>query len=55
MNRKYEPTSRRARATFATAAVLVSLLIGSGIDGLVDHYQGTTQVASNAPVVVAQR
>jgi len=55
MNRKYEPTSRRARASFAIAAALISLLIGSSIDGLVDHYQGSTHVASNVPVVVAQR
>jgi hypothetical protein len=38
MNRKPELISRRARAAFAVAAVVVSLLIGSGIDGLVDHY-----------------
>jgi hypothetical protein len=55
MNRNFQATSKRARATFAIAAVLVSVLIGSGIDGLVDHYQGTTQMASNTPVVVAQR
>ena len=55
MNRKFEPTSRRVRATFAIAAVLVSLLLGSGIDGLADHYHGATQVASGAPVVLAQR
>jgi hypothetical protein len=55
MNRKFESTSRRTRATFAIAAMLVSLLIGSGIDGLVDHYQAASQMASSAPVVVAQR
>lgn len=55
MNRNFQATSKRARATFAIAAVLVSVLIGSGIDGLAGHYQGTAQMASNTPVVVAQR
>ena len=55
MNRKYEAISGRARAAFAIAAILASLLIGSGIDGLADHYQGAVQLASRAPVVVAQR
>jgi hypothetical protein len=55
MNRNFQATSKRARATFAIAAVLVSLLIGSGIDGLVDHYQGKTELAGQSPVTLAQR
>lgn len=55
MKRNFEPTTPRARATSAIAAALVALLIGSGIDGLVDHYQGTTQTASTAPLALAQR
>lgn len=57
MNRNYQATSKRARATFAVAALLVSVLIGSGIDGLADHYQSqsATQQAAQVPTVVAQR
>jgi hypothetical protein len=54
MNRHFHPTSRRTRATFAIAAALVSLLIGTSIDGLADHYQTAPQLASQTPLVVAQ-
>lgn len=55
MNRNFQATSKRARATFAIAAVFVSLLIGSAIDGLAGHYQSSALMASNTPVVLAQR
>ncbi len=52
----FQPSSSRARAVFAVAAVLVSLLVGNAIDGLVDHYQAGAQMAATpAPMQVAQR
>jgi hypothetical protein len=55
MKPTFQTTSKRARATFAIAAVFVSLLIGSGIEGLVDHYQGQTKLAGQPTVTLAQR
>ena len=55
MNRNFEPTPNRTRAAFAIAAAVVSLLIGSGIEGLAGHYQEASQLASRAPLAVAQR
>jgi ABC-type microcin C transport system permease subunit YejE len=55
MNRNYEASSKRARATFAIAAVLISVLIGNGIDGLAGHYHGKAELASQPPVTLAQR
>ena len=55
MNRSFQATSKRARATFAIAAVLVSVLIGSGIDALAGHYQSQGELASLPAVKVAQR
>jgi len=55
MNRNFQTTSKLARSALAIAAVCATLLVGASIEGLVDHYQGATQMASQAPVVVAQR
>lgn len=56
MNRRYEKTpSRRLRATFAVAALLVSMLLGSGIDALSLHYHQQGELAGQPPVQLAQR
>lgn len=56
MNREFNPTSGRIRATFAAAAMVATILVAISIDGLIDHYNGVgTGLASAGPVVIAQR
>lgn len=54
MNREFKSTSNTLRAAFATAALLVSVLVVSGMAGLADHYHAEVLVSA-APAVVAQR
>ncbi len=54
MNRDFQASSKRTRAAFAIAAALISVLIGSGIDGLAGHYHGKAELAGQPPVVLAQ-
>lgn len=54
MNREFKSTPNALRAAFATAALLVSMLVVSAMSGLADHYHAEV-VASTAPVIVAQR
>ena len=54
MNREFQPTPNALRAAFATAALLVSLLVVSAMAGLGDHYYAEV-LASASSTVVAQR
>ncbi|MFO1269247.1 MAG: hypothetical protein U1F25_08450 [Rubrivivax sp.] len=47
MSQRYQPSSRRARSAIAGFAVLVTLIIAIGIDGLADHYHGARQAAAD--------
>lgn len=42
MNRPFEASSKRARIAFGLVAVLITLVLAGGIDGLADHYQAQT-------------
>jgi hypothetical protein len=57
MNRSFEATTRRTRIAAALVAVLCTVLIGSGIEGLAGYFQdqGQAQMAGQAPAKVAQR
>lgn len=54
MNRTYNPTSSRARAAFAAAALTITVALGAFIDTLAFHYGPDGTVTAAAPVVVAQ-
>ena len=56
MNREFNPTSGRIRATFAVAAMVATILVAISIEGLIDHYNGFgAGLASARPVVIAQQ
>ncbi len=61
MNRNFDTsfpkTTKRTRIAAALVAVLCTVLIGSGIDGLADYVQGQSavQMAAKTQPVVAQR
>ena len=55
MNREFTTTSTMLRVIFATASVIVSMLVVSSMSGLADHYQSEAQLASGRVAVVAQR
>jgi hypothetical protein len=55
MNRKYEPTAKRARIALGLVAVLCSVLLGSAIQGLAGHYHSQSQMAAHGQITVAQR
>lgn len=42
MNRPFQASSKRARIAFGVVAVLITLVLAGGIDGLADHYQAQT-------------
>ncbi len=52
-----KPTSKRTRIAAALVAVLCTALVGSGIGGLADYFQGQSemQMAAKIQPVVAQR
>jgi hypothetical protein len=54
MNRKFEPTSKSIRAIFATASLLVSVLVVGSMSSLADHYNAKSQLANAQRTVVAQ-
>jgi hypothetical protein len=54
MNREFKATSNSLRAAFATASLLVSILVVSAMAGLADHYHADV-LASAAKTLVAQR
>ncbi len=54
MNREFKPTPNALRAVFATASLLVSILVVSAMAGLADQYHA--EVLASAPsAVIAQR
>ncbi len=57
MNRSFETTTKRTRIAAALVAVLCTALVGSGIGGLADYFQGQSemQMAAKIQPVVAQR
>ena len=56
MNREFQPTSTPFRCLFAALALLVTVAIGYGLDGLADSYvYAHAQDASPPPVVLASR
>ena len=54
MNREFKSTPPGPRV-FATASLLVSLLVVGSMASLADHYHAETQLASAQGTVVAQR
>ncbi len=57
MNRNFETTTQRTRIVAALVAVLCTVLVGSGIEGLAGYFQdqGQTQMAAQSQARVAQR
>jgi hypothetical protein len=55
MNRNFETSSKRTRIAAALVAVLCSVLVASGIEGLAGHYQAQSQLAGQPTAQVAQR
>lgn len=55
MNREFKSTPKALRAVFATASLLVSLLVVSAMSGLADHYHAEVLLASTPAAIVAQR
>ena len=55
MNREFKPTSTMIRASFATAALLASILVVSSMVSLADQYYAESQLATGQPMAVAQR
>lgn len=55
MNREFKSTPNALRAAFATASLLVSLLVVGSMAILADHYHAEAQWASSQRAVVAQR
>ena len=55
MNREFKSTSNALRAAFATASLLVSLMVVGSMAILADHYHAEAQLASSQRAVVAQR
>jgi hypothetical protein len=54
MNREFKPISTLVRAIFATASLIVSVLVVGSISSLADHYNAESQLASAQRTVVAQ-
>jgi hypothetical protein len=55
MNREFKPTSNLLRALFATASLLVSMLVVGSMTSLAEHYNAESQLASAQRAIVAQR
>jgi hypothetical protein len=55
MNRVFKSTPTALRAAFATASLLVSLLVVGSMAILADHYHAEAQWANSQRAVVAQR
>lgn len=53
MNRPFQASSMRARIACGVVALLVSLMLAGGIDGLADHYQGPTYAQSGDAALLA--
>lgn len=55
MQREFKPTSKMVRSALAVAAIVVSMLVVSLIDGLFTHQGGPGHFAIARPAVVAHR
>lgn len=55
MNREFKPTSTLIRTVFATASLLVSVLVVGSMSSLADHYNAEAQSAAAQRAWVAQR
>jgi len=55
MNREFKPTSALLRALFATASLLVSVMVVGSMTSLAEHYNAEAQLASAQRAIVAQR
>lgn len=55
MNRNFQASTRRTRVALALVAVLCSVLVASGIEGLAGYYQAQSQLAGQPTAQVAQR
>lgn len=56
MNREFQPTSKRTRLAAILVAVLCTVLVGSGIDGLAGHFYGQAiEQATSGHITLAQR
>ena len=55
MNREFQPTSAPFRCLFAALALLVTVAIGYGLDGLADSYVYAHAQDASPPVVLASR
>jgi hypothetical protein len=55
MNREFKPTSTLIRTIFATASLLVSVLVVGSMTSLADHYNAEAQAATAQRAWVAQR
>lgn len=53
MNRPFRASSKRARIACGLVALLLSLVLAGGIDGLADHYQGQTMAQSGEAGLLA--
>jgi outer membrane murein-binding lipoprotein Lpp len=55
MNRSFQPTSALLRSVFAAAAVLATLVVAGGIEGLIARYDTESQLANAQLNRLAQR
>lgn len=55
MNYQPTPHANLNRCGFALAAILVTTLLGSGIDGLAKHYPAESTQAALKPALLAKR
>jgi hypothetical protein len=55
MNYESMPHARLTRCGLALAAILVTTLFASGIDGLAKHYPAESTQAAQKPVLLAKR
>lgn len=55
MNYEPMPHASLTRCGLALAAILVTTLLGSGIDGLAKHYPAESTQAAQTPALLAKR
>jgi len=55
MNYESVPHARLTRCGLALAAILVTTLLGSAIDGLAKHYPAESTQAAQTPALLAKR
>ena len=55
MNYEPRPHAHLTRCGFALVAILVTTLLGTGIDGLAKHYPAESMQAAQKPALLAKR